>query len=404
MTVAGSHVGIVGGSIAGCSAAIVLRRLGCDAHVFQRSRNPLEGRGAGIVIPISLVEELIGADLLPSGYPHCRYAGRRWIIADGSPGGRVVWESPMSAATNNWGVLWGALRGGVPDDAYHAGNEVKEVDQDGAGLTLADGNRFSTDVVVGADGYRSIVRRLLHADANPTMAPYVLWRGDFEEARVPDPAVIDESDAAAASFTVPFGGGHAVIYLIPGDDGSVTTGRRRVNWAVYTSVPPGIDPAESPFVRGGEIPDEAHAFFESTVERGLPPQLAALVSESSRDEVWIQPIYDKLAERYAGQRVMLIGDAATVTRPHTASGATKALQDAVALGRIAANEADWPEILSAYDAERSAEGNRLVLMGRRLGRAQVESPPDWARMSPGDFESWSARMTAGDTHHLFSDK
>jgi 2-polyprenyl-6-methoxyphenol hydroxylase-like FAD-dependent oxidoreductase len=383
----------------------MLRRLGCDVEVFQRSREPLRGRGAGIVIPVSLLEELISRELLPSDYPACRYSRRRWIVADGSPRGRVAWESPMSAATNNWAVLWRALRAAVPDECYHAGKTVTAVRQEreGATITLADGETHLEDLVVGADGYRSTVRRLLHVDASPTIAPYVLWRGDYEESRAPDPGLIQDSDAAAASFTLPFSGGHGVIYLIPGENGSTTVGERRVNWAVYTAIPPCVDPSETPSLRADEIPRKAHAFFEEAIDRGLPPKSAELVRTSTRDEIWIQPIYDKLAERYAEGRVMLIGDGGNVARPHTASGATKAFQDAPTLGRLGAAHDEWPAILAAYDAERAPEGERLVRMGRRLGRAQVESPPPWGRMTPADFKEWSAQMTAGRAHHLFSD-
>lgn len=398
-------MGIVGGSIAGCSAAIVLRRLGCDVEVYQRSQEPLRGRGAGIVIPIGLIAKLIAEGLLPSGYPTCRYRLRRWIIADGSPRGRVVWESPMSAAANNWTLLWRTLRGAVPDGCYHAGRAVSAVRQEPAAATieLADGETYRGDLVVGADGYRSTVRRAICADASPTIAPYVLWRGDYEESRVADRRMIEESDATKSSFTVPFMGGHAVIYMIPGEDGAGTVGRRRLNWAVYTAIPPGVDPSETPSLRAAEIPQEAHSFFEEAIDRGLPPGLAELVRTSTRDEVWIQPIYDKLADRYAEGRIMLIGDGACVSRPHAASGATKAIEDALSIGRLAATHDEWPAILAAYDAERASGGNRFVRMGRRLGRAQVESPPAWETMTATDFQKWSEQMTEGSSHHLFED-
>ena len=42
------HVGIVGGSLGGLTAALVLRDLGCEVDVFERSSEALKARGAGI--------------------------------------------------------------------------------------------------------------------------------------------------------------------------------------------------------------------------------------------------------------------------------------------------------------------------------------------------------------------
>lgn len=116
--VRGSRVGVVGGSIGGCAAAIALGRLGCDVTVFERSSGALRDRGSGIAIPVDLRNELIEHDYLPTGYrcwpddstpADIRRAGtRRWIIADGSPAGRLLWEQASGGAAvyNNWSVLW----------------------------------------------------------------------------------------------------------------------------------------------------------------------------------------------------------------------------------------------------------------------------------------------------------
>lgn len=50
----GLNVAIIGGSIAGCAAAIALRRVGCEVTVYERSRGTLEDRGAGIGMPLAL--------------------------------------------------------------------------------------------------------------------------------------------------------------------------------------------------------------------------------------------------------------------------------------------------------------------------------------------------------------
>ena len=57
-------VGIVGGSIAGSSAAILMSRAGHDVTVFERSRGALQGRGGGIGTPMATFKSLIEEDIL----------------------------------------------------------------------------------------------------------------------------------------------------------------------------------------------------------------------------------------------------------------------------------------------------------------------------------------------------
>src|SRR5262245_47502899 len=58
------NVAVIGGSIAGCAAAIALRRAGCEVTVFERSRGNLEDRGAGIGMPLALLHTLVERDFV----------------------------------------------------------------------------------------------------------------------------------------------------------------------------------------------------------------------------------------------------------------------------------------------------------------------------------------------------
>jgi len=161
MLVRGSRVGIIGGSIAGCATAIALERLGCDVQVFERSSSVLRDRGSGIAIPIPLRDELIDAGYLPAGYAPCLVSHRWWILADATSSGRLLWTQPAPAAHNNWGVLWRSLRAGVDDAKYHGGATLREFSQDAEGVTAVfdHGTTQRFDLLVGADGYRSMIRQ-----------------------------------------------------------------------------------------------------------------------------------------------------------------------------------------------------------------------------------------------------
>ncbi|MGC9536917.1 FAD-dependent monooxygenase [Streptomyces sp. UG1] len=98
---------------------------------------------------------------------------------------------------------------------------------------------------------------------------------------------------------------------------------------------------------------------------------------TAHDELFPQPIYDFTASRYAVGRALLMGDAATVARPHTGAGAVKALQDATVLEPALTSTATRPQALAAYDADRAPYGRVMVDLERRLGRALVQQTPNW---------------------------
>jgi 2-polyprenyl-6-methoxyphenol hydroxylase-like FAD-dependent oxidoreductase len=405
MTIAGSRVAIAGGSIAGCAAAIALRRAGCDVEVFERSSGALRDRGAGIITPIPLLDELTAAGYLPADYPTCRFSTRWWLLGDGKPSGRLLCEQAGQVASHNWGLLWRALRANLDDNDYHDGVSVTafEAAGDGVEVVLDDGSHARFDALVGADGYRSVVRQAMPWGSEADYAGYVFWRGNYDEARVTDRAYLDRADAAGAWTTVGFEGGHCILYPIPDFDHGSNPGERRINWGVYTSPPPGLDFTDPTSVPPGEVTPELYACLDAVLSRYFPEDVEALIRLTPRQEVSIQPIYDELAVHYTDGRVLLIGDAGAVTRPHTGSGATKALQDALALEKLAREADGWPTLLKAYDAERLATANTLVRLGRRLGHAQVEQTPDWAAMTPAGFEDWMAQTLAGERLYYYDD-
>jgi 2-polyprenyl-6-methoxyphenol hydroxylase-like FAD-dependent oxidoreductase len=405
MSIAGSRVGIVGGSIAGCAAAIALGRAGCEVTVLERSSSALRDRGAGIAIPHALRQELTVADYLDADYPFWPSEHRLWVIKDGDePTGRLLWRQRADASLNNWSILWRALRSRVEDASYHDGRYVVRIENSPSGVVVAldDGSREQYDLVVGADGYRSTIRATLYPQSKPDFAGYVLWRGNYPESRLVDRAPLDLADADHSWFTVCFPEGHGVFYMIPGSADRADVGHRRVNWAVYTPTPDTAAFDSPGSVFPGDLGDMT-GILDEYLDRYFPPWLASVIRLSDPDEVSIQPIYDDILPSYVADRVLLLGDASTVTRPHTGSGATKALQDAIALQRIARAADSWEEVLAAYDDERAAAGNTLVDLGKRIGRAQVEHTPDWASMTPADFEAWTAATLSGESLYFYGE-
>ena len=407
MSVTGNRVGIVGGSIAGCAAAIAFARSGCDVTVFERSSTGLRDRGAGIAIPNPLRRELIDRNYLDSGYPYWPAEQRIWLIKDGDkPVGRVLWRQPGSASLNNWSILWMSLRKRVDDSAYRDGTRVTSFDQraDGVTVTLDDGPDEHFDLLVGADGYRSAIRRKTYPGTHPEYAGYVLWRGNFPESRIVDRDPLDEADADHSWHTICFPGGHGVVYMIPGEGNRADIGHRRVNWAIYAKTPDSVSFDEPGSVAPGTLSAGLESQLHDLVVAHFPPWHAGLLGLTQPDEISIQPIYDETTPGYVSGRVVLIGDAGTVTRPHTGSGATKALQEAMLLEDLYSDHGDWDAVLTAYDAARTEAGNSIVELGRRIGSAQVEHTPPWAAMTADDFDQWTKDTLSGSRLYFYGNQ
>lgn len=117
----------------------------------------------------------------------------------------------------------------------------------------------------------------------------------------------------------------------------------------------------------------------------LPPAWADLVEATGPGRLAVQPVEDVAATRYGLQRVVLVGDAGSVSRPHTGSGAVKALQDALCLERLGRSASTWAELSAEYDKERRATADALVRLGRAFGRCLVEETPGWRDVGADDI-------------------
>jgi len=401
MSILGSRVGIVGGSIAGCAMAVAAGRVGCDVTVFEASSGDLKDRGAGIFIPLQLREQLVASGYLAADTPYCHPPERVWITADPAEAvGRTLWRHPFPGAAHNWGVLWRVLRSLVPDSIYRKGTAVRDCagDADGVTVVLDDGTAERFDVLIGADGYCSSARRAICPDVRPSYAGYVLWRGNYEENLVagsPAAAMLDQGFP-----TICFPGGHAILYLIPGRNGGTGLGQRRVNWGVYGSAPTDMDFDQPTSIPPGQVPGPLADRLDQILDEHLPPAWADLIRAGGPEVLSVQPIYDHATPSNVVDRVILAGDAAALCRPHTASGVVKAMQEAIAFEAAGSTYETWPEVLAAFEAERCPAGTEVVEMSRLLGHGLVSHTPDWAGMTAQEAELFITSLIAGRTLYM----
>ena len=398
------RVGIIGGSIAGCAAAIELSRVGCQVTVFERSPQSLQDRGAGIAMPLSLLETLQARDLFDQEMPHLTIHQASFVTRDEGNqeegrSGKTLWERPFAAAVTNWGLWFRQLRKRVPDEQYHQGQEVtelRETEEDTVVLKLADGQNFTFDVVLWADGHQSLGRRSLFPQLQLQYSGYVAWRGMLKEKHVSDPQPFEEKVTYGM-----YEFGHAVQYIVPSLDDHLKKGNRRLNWLIYEIIAEDTLPqmmtdrqgrVQTTSLPPGSLSDSQIDHLLSLARTHLPPYMADVVEATT--DPFIQSILDVSIPHYRQGRIGLIGDAASVTRPHTGSGAVKAMEDAISSATALTTHDTVEDALHAWDVQQSAAGEKLVNLGRAMGTAMVKNRHDWGQMTATNMEQWwNATMT-----------
>ena len=149
----GLNIGIVGGSISGCSAAIVLAAAGHQVTVFERSPHELKGRGAGIGTSQATLDSLIDQNLIDNDFPYFSQHQMPFIgrAAPDDRLGHTAWTMPVGLALLNWGDLYTNLRRRVPDAAYHPGKHVARAhmsSDEQVTIALDDGTEHNFNLLI----------------------------------------------------------------------------------------------------------------------------------------------------------------------------------------------------------------------------------------------------------------
>jgi 2,6-dihydroxypyridine 3-monooxygenase len=390
------RVAVLGGSLIGLTTGLVLRDLGCEVDVYERSRVPLEGRGVGIVLHPMTVRYLLDNRLLDLSAVSTSAAFHRYLADDGS----VLTEDARRHHFTGYNTLYGTLMRAFGRERYHLASEATSITQtdDRVELTFDSGQIATADLLVGADGVSSFTRRAMLPDVQPRYGGYVAWRGVVDEKDL-TPATFAALDDSLTYWFRP--GTHALTYPIPNYDGAVEPGRRLMNLVWYRNVPEGEPLADLLTDRSGKRRDvslppgavrDEHLAELREAAASLPPPLAEVALKTA--EPFLQVMIDVEVPRMAFGRVCLVGDAAFSVRPHAAAATAKGADDVWALAdALQRSGGDVIEALRLWEPAQLELGRALLARTRDLGEG-AQFRGDWA---PGDIGLTFGLREPGDS-------
>lgn len=366
-------VAVVGGSLGGLTAALVLRDAGCEVDVYERAPVPLSGFGAGIVLQPESSRYLVErTDIAPESIS-VPSSSIRYFDAERA---LLIDEIHASRRYTSYNALYRGLLRSLGTERYHLGHALVGIEQAGQQVELrfASGTVTGCDLAVCADGAFSTVRQRL-LGVTPKYAGYVSWRGLADRELL--------SDGAWSFFGDRFTYGllrdsHIIAYPIPIVDDDLQVTGTQVNFQWYWNLAEGPELDEMMTARDGfRRPSAVHAgdVLEHYVRR---------LHHRAREEVALEPLVELMtkvqrpfltliADTDAPQlvvgRVCLIGDAAITARPHGGAGGAKAAANAFALAdALVANDGDVDAALRAWEPSQLGQGYAYLAKVRHMAR------------------------------------
>jgi 2-polyprenyl-6-methoxyphenol hydroxylase-like FAD-dependent oxidoreductase len=369
------HIVVVGGSLVGLTLALACAARGVPVHVVERAPRRVHG-GDSLSIDLAGLAATVGHD--PRVHPMLA------VVPAYRDRDLTTWPALYSWLHDRAAETSGIVleEGKAVTSVTEAGDQVR--------ISFADGTERVADVVIGADGYHSIVRRTIAPEApDARYAGYIAWRGLVDERTLTDPAPWSSNGGLWIEYVR---GYRLVAAVLPGRDGSVRVGERQVTFAWFDVH------QEELLRRTGCL--TADGYVVATLGRrmidektraklgALIPQLwpatwaeAVTVGVHSTEALSGAPIAEYQPARLARGGLAIVGDAAHVVSPMTGVGFATGVEDAAVLAQLLADrpgDESASVVLARYEEARLRFVRALVDHSRRLSaefRGYAAQPP-----------------------------
>lgn len=348
---------VIGAGIGGLTCAVALRRVGVDVEVYERATE-LREAGSGLSVMSNAVTALagVGIDL---GLDKRGQAVESFTIMNRR--GRLIRDLPFKDACEQAGAqsfclsradLQEALLTEAGDCPVHLGATAHVFEAEGPGVTVhfTDGRSASGDVLIGADGFNSAVRRRLVGPEQPQNCDHLFRLG-----------IVPFQHPCLTKGAVRHYWGRGQRF------GLIDIGHGRCYWWAAMSTAHGT-PAP------GHAKDAVRQAYE-----GWADEVRAVIEATPETDILTVPSRDRaFLERWGDGPLTLLGDAAHPMLTTLAQGAGMAMEDAVVLARTLAEPTtsdDPVRALRVYEELRRDRTRAMVAGSRSMNRLTQGAHP-----------------------------
>ncbi|KAH7371734.1 hypothetical protein BKA66DRAFT_572703 [Pyrenochaeta sp. MPI-SDFR-AT-0127] len=406
---------VVGGSLAGLMHGIMLRSLGHSVHIIEQADDIRESHMAGVCCAADCLEFLRRYDRISTPFSlkseRLQFVGSTGLVSHYFKAPRMV---------TSWDALYWRLRANFdgkaseyyptpPPTSYEGAGEAHFVARHKVISIAVDGNNVNVTVmnletgleyvlradrVIAADGPNSQIRQKYAPESQRKFTGYVAWRGTVPENEV-SPEVLSTFQKNVTLNLMQ--DDHALVYIIPGETGSLEPGKRFLNFLWYTNeTKESMDELmrDKNEHRHQYIVPAAHVRSEIwdkvlAKDHLLAPPHREVIRKIKRP--FVQSITDFVSPRavFEDGKILLVGDALSLYRPHTASSTNQAAFNCLAMERLIKGDIDAKE----WEAEVLDFANlhcaRSVWYGENYQRAFKEALPSALQYwGLGLMDSW----------------
>ncbi|WP_369199256.1 FAD-dependent oxidoreductase [Streptomyces sp. PU-14G] len=338
-------IAVVGAGYGGAATAKALSLLGAQVDVYEQASRMREV-GAGIGLRPSTMNrfrewgilDAIAEVTSPSDYFEI-------LTATGDPIMKEAWPADGEQVHTHLihrGDFIDALLGVLPEGMVHLGHKLETVEEKGEGalLTFANGTTAEADLVVGADGIKSVVRHQLFSQQPPAFSGEHAYRTVISTDAAQGMVVDDNLRMYIGRGTK--------VYLLP------LRHRGQVSFDITALNPDGT-----------WAPRVTKEDLLKTVE-GFDERLVSITRDLDMDTVNIRAVYDiDPVDTWHTDSVVLVGDAAHSMLHHQGQGANSAIEDGGALADALKQADSLKEALALYQATRKPVTDELQRISRQ---------------------------------------
>ncbi|WHZ04296.1 NAD(P)/FAD-dependent oxidoreductase [Neobacillus sp. YX16] len=348
------RIAILGGGIGGASTAVALRHAGFNVNIYEQAAAITEV-GAGIGLRPPSIHYFKKWGLLEEIERVTHKSAQIEILSDQA---EVVLKEQWPALTDDPNEKWArlihradcldTLINAIPSEFLHLNHKCKNIVRHGnyAEIEFENGVKVEADLVIGADGIRSLTRTLFFSQAQPVFHHYHAYRALVNE---------EETYGLATEDTLRIIADDKVnIYLLP------LKYRKQVSVDITV---PHSDPTGRPNVPKEDMLRELKNYH---------PDLQKIAENV--DHWDIRALYDiDPINQWSNECITLLGDSAHSMLHNQGQGANMAIQDAGVLAECLLEADSIAEALQKYETLRKPVCHLFQNLSRQFHSAKEET-------------------------------